>query len=123
VRSQIYEIIVKTFKANYTGLPGRVDLAPIIIDRVSKNFNLRADHIKDKFKFPASDSNVYRQVISQFVGIINNKSIKRKYPGNGCVQCPSYNRVMIYKIEGKSYMFEDLLKEATIWNEDIKFYT
>lgn len=123
VRSQIYEIIVKTFKANYTGLPGRVDLAPIIIDRVSKNFNLRADHAKDKFKFPASDSNVYRQVISQFVGIINNKSIKRKYPGNGCVQCPSYNRVMTYKIGGKSYMFEDLLKKASILNKKFKFYT
>ena len=64
---------------------------PYIKHLLEKYFNLNADHSQDRFKIPFSDPNIYNQLISSFTSIINNKSIKRRYPGLGMVMVPGYD--------------------------------
>jgi hypothetical protein len=50
--------------------------------------------------------------LSTFVSIINGKSIKRKYPGQGTVMVPGYNISQIWEFDDKTYQYEDLVKQA-----------
>lgn len=111
--SAIYDIIGRTIMANIKSGSGEIGLAEAIINNIKSKFNLNTDHSLDKLKIPFSDPNIYSSILSTFVSNINKKSIKRQYPGLGTVMVPSYNMSMIYDINGMTYQFEDLVKEAT----------
>lgn len=111
--SAIYDVIGRTIMANIKSGSGEIGLAEAIINNIKAKFNLNTDHSLDKFKIPFSDPNIYSSILSTFVSNINKKSIKRQYPGLGTVMVPSYNMSMIYDINGMTYQFEDLVKEAT----------
>lgn len=111
--SAIYDIIGRTIMANIKSGSGEIGLAEAIINNIKAKFNLNTDHSLDKLKIPFSDPNIYSSILSTFVSNINKKSIKRQYPGLGTVMVPSYNMSMIYDVNGMTYQFEDLVKEAT----------
>ncbi len=111
--SAIYDVIGRTIMANIKSGSGEIGLAEAIINNIKAKFNLNTDHSLDKLKIPFSDPNIYSSILSTFVSNINKKSIKRQYPGLGTVMVPSYNMSMIYDINGMTYQFEDLAKEAT----------
>lgn len=111
-KSVIYDIVGRTIMANIRSGRGGAGLAEAIINKIRQKFNLNTDHALDEIKIPFSDRNIYNSIITTFVSNINNKSIKRQYPGLGMVMVPSYNMSMIYDFEGKTYQFEDLLKLA-----------
>ncbi len=111
--SAIYDVIGRTIMANIKSGSKEIGLAEAIINNIKAKFNLNTDHSLDKLKIPFSDPNIYSSILSTFVSNINKKSIKRQYPGLGTVMVPSYNMSMIYDINGMTYQFEDLVKEAT----------
>lgn len=111
--SAIYDVIGRTIMANIKSGSREIGLAEAIINNIKAKFNLNTDHSLDKLKIPFSDPNIYSSILSTFVSNINKKSIKRQYPGLGTVMVPSYNMSMIYDINGMTYQFEDLVKEAT----------
>lgn len=116
IRSELYDILGRALINNYKPDENRTDLAAPIIAEIKKKFNLSEDHSLDDFKIPFSDSNLYKQTISTFVSNINSKSIKRKYPGSGCVMVPGYDIIQTYKYNGKIKQFDDVLKEARTAN-------
>ena len=111
--SAIYDVIGRTIMANIKSGSGEIGLAEAIINNIKAKFNLNTNHSLDKLKIPFSDPNIYSSILSTFVSNINKKSIKRQYPGLGTVMVPSYNMSMIYDVNGMTYQFEDLVKEAT----------
>ena len=112
-KSKLYDIIGRTIINNLAGSKGEAGLAEAIIANIKKGFNMNTDHELDSIKIPFSDPNIYSSVLSTFVSIINKKSIKRQYPGQGTVMVPGYDLSMIYDLDGKTYQFEDLIKLAT----------
>lgn len=122
IRSELYDILGRALINNYKQDENRTDLAAPIIAEIKKKFNLSEDHSLDDFKIPFSDSNLYGQTISTFVSNINSKSIKRKYPGSGCVMVPGYNIIQTYKYNGKIKQFDDVLKEARAANFGQPFF-
>lgn len=110
--SAIYDVIGRTIMANIKSGKNEIGLAEAIINNIKTKFNLNTDHSLDKLKIPFSDPNIYSSILSTFVSNINKKSIKRQYPGLGTVMVPSYNMSMIYDINGITYQFEDVVKEA-----------
>lgn len=111
-KTKVVDIIGRTLINNLSKNKGQAGLANAIIDNIKEGFNLNTDHALDEFKIPFSDPNIYSTILSTFVSIINKKSIKRQYPGQGTVMVPGYNMSMIYDIDGKEYQFEDLIKKA-----------
>ncbi len=122
IRSELYDILGRALINNYKQDENRTDLAAPVIAEIKKKFNLSEDHSLDEFKIPFSDSNLYGQTISTFVSNINSKSIKRKYPGSGCVMVPGYDIIQTYKYNGKIKQFDDVLKEARAANFGQKFF-
>lgn len=111
-KSKMYDIIGRTIINNLAGSKGEAGLAEAIIENIKKGFNLNTDHGLDELKLPFSDPNIYSNILSTFVSIINKKSIKRQYPGQGTVMVPGYDMSMIYDLDGKTYQFEDLIRMA-----------
>lgn len=122
IRSELYDIFARTIINNYKQKEDRVDLTASIISRIKSTFNLHDDHTIDEFKLPNSDNSLYSQVIPTFVSNINKKSIKRKYPGSGCVMVPGYGIIQNYKYRGQIKQFDDVLKEARQFNRTTKIY-
>lgn len=122
IKSELYDILGRTFISHFKQKEDRIELATPIIVEIRKKFNLSDDHSLDEFLIPFSDSNVYGNVISAFVSNINSKSIKRKYPGSGCVMIPGYNIIQNFKYNDKINSFDDVLKEARRVNRKEKFY-
>ena len=110
--SVIYDIVGRTIINNLAGKQGQAGLAEHIVKAVKKQFDLNSNHNLDKFKIPFSDPNIYSNILSTFVSIINNKSIKRKYPGLGTVMVPGYNISQIWEFDGRTYQYEELVKLA-----------
>lgn len=111
-KSKMYDIIGRTIINNLSGSRGEAGLAEAIIENIKKGFNLNTDHELDAIKIPFSDPNIYSTILPTFVSVINKKSIKRQYPGQGTVMVPGYDLSMIYDLNGKTYQFEDLIKIA-----------
>lgn len=110
--SSVYDIVGRTIINNLAGKKGQAGLAESIIKSIKKQFDLNSDHALDDFKIPFSDPNIYSNILSTFVSIINNKSIKRKYPGQGTVMVPGYGMSQIWEFNGRTYQYEDLIKLA-----------
>ena len=110
--SAIYDIVGRTIINNLASKQGQAGLAESIIKTIKKKFDLNSDHVLDTFKIPFSDPNIYSNILSTFVSIINNKSIKRKYPGQGTVMVPGYGMSQIWEFDGRTYQYEDLIKLA-----------
>lgn len=109
-KSKLYDLIGRTIMKNMKD--GQKGLLKAIMTEIQNEFNLNTDHVKDAFLIPFSDPNVYSQILSTFVSIINRKSIKRQYPGSGMVMMPAYDVMTIYDYRGKTYQFQDLLQVA-----------
>ena len=116
IMSELYDILGRCIINNYKQRDDRIELAAPIIAEIKRKFNLSNDHSLDEFLIPFSDSNIYQNTISNFVSMLNSKSIKRKYPGSGCVMVPGYNIIQTFKYDGKIKQFEDVLKEARAVN-------
>lgn len=110
--SSVYDIVGRTIINNLASKKGQAGLAESIIKAIKKQFDLNSDHEADVFKIPFSDPNIYSNILSTFVSIINNKSIKRKYPGQGTVMVPGYGMAQIWEFNGRTYQYEDLIKLA-----------
>lgn len=110
--SSVYDIVGRTIINNLASKKGQAGLAESIIKTIKKQFDLNSDHEADIFKIPFSDPNIYSNILSTFVSIINNKSIKRKYPGQGTVMVPGYGMSQIWEFGGRTYQYEDLIKLA-----------
>ena len=111
-KSKLYDLIGRTIIANIKSGENSSSLSNAILSKIKKNFNQNSNHELDKLKIPFSDPNIYSQILSTFVSNINQKSIKRQYPGLGTVMVPSYNMSMIYDFGEYPMQFEDVLKEA-----------
>ena len=112
IKNYIYDIVGRAMITNYRPIEGRTDLSQSIMSELKRTFNFTEDHSDDAFWLPLSDSNIYQQAVIEFISQINKKSIKRKYPGSGCVMVPGYNTMMTYKYDGKIAMFQDVFNEA-----------
>lgn len=122
VMTDLYDVIGKTVINNYKLDPNKADLAAEIITEIANKFNLNDNHFLDELKIPFSDPNIYSNIIPTFVSIINKKSIKRKYPGSGCVMVPGYGIIQTYKINGRNYQFMDLVNRARTLNLTTPFF-
>lgn len=116
-KSKLYDVVGRTIIANLKNGSDSQNLTDSIISAIKSQFDRNADHALDKILIPFSDPNIYSQLISSFVSVINKKSIKRQYPGLGTVMAPSYNIRMIYDISNgkggyEQLQFTDLLKLA-----------
>lgn len=108
--SDLYDVVGRTIMNNIRSNYKSIGLTEAILENIKQKFNINIDHSKDVFKIPFSDPNIYSKILTAFVSNINQKSIKRKYPGSGTVMVPSYNISMIYDIDGNILQFEDVLK-------------
>ena len=115
-KSKLYEVVGRTIIANLKRNKGDAGLAQAILDNVEDEMNLVTDHSKGNVFIPFSDKTIYSTILSTFVSVINKKSIKRKYPGQGTVMCPGYDMATVYNINGNTYLFEDLIKKAYLEN-------
>lgn len=115
VKNELYNIIGKVIVDNYRETEGRIDLAGPIFNRIKKTFKLGNIH-EDDFLIPFSDNSIYKKAISSFISNFNNKSIKRKYPGTGCVMVPGYGIIQTYKFDGYAHQFQDVLRLAKTAN-------
>lgn len=122
LQSAMYDVLGRIIINNYKPNNERVDLAKPIIDEISKLFNVYDNHILSPLKLAFSDPNLYSTVISTFMSNLNKKSIKRKYPGSGCVMVPGYGIIQVYKINGIPYQYDDLIKEANSINIRENFF-
>ena len=112
VKSDLYDILGKTLLNGVKTREDQASLTDEILKAIQKRFNRNIDHVRDVFKIPFSDSNIYSQILPTVVSIINQKSIKRKYPGSGCVMIPGYNVIQYFNIKGDRYTFNDLVTIA-----------
>lgn len=110
----LYDIIGKTLIANMRLGGGQAGLATSIIQSLKREFSLSTNHSLDKFIIPLSDSNIYSQILQTFSSVINKKSIKREYPGNGMVMTPGYGIMQLWDIDGVPLQFEDILKQVQV---------
>ena len=122
LKSQMYDILGRAIIHNYSPNNEKFDLGQPIIEEVSKKFNIHDNHALDSLKLAFSDSNLFDSVISTFMSNINKKSIKRQYAGSGCVMCPGFNIIQLYKIHGNSFQFDDLIDKAWELNESQPFF-
>lgn len=99
-KNQIYDVLSKSIIEHSRLNGNRVSLAEVLIQRLEREFGIHlTDHDSDTFKLPFSDSSIYSQILPTFASSINNKSIKRKFPGSGCVMCPGYNIMQVFKFK------------------------
>lgn len=110
----LYDVIGKALINNIRMKGDSQGLAYSIIQSLKKTFNLSTDHTLDKYIIPLSDSNIYSQILQIFSSIINKKSIKREYPGNGMVMTPGYGFIQLFDVDGIPLQFEDILKRVTV---------
>ena len=106
---KLYDIVGKTIIEHMSLGSGKAGLAESIVQALKKEFNLSISH-ENELKMPFSDPNMYSQILSTISGIINKKSIKREYPGNGMVMTPGYKICQVWDLDGKVFQFEDILK-------------
>lgn len=112
VKNGLYDVLGRTL---LNGIKSRQDSASLtdsILKSIEKRFNVNLNHKNDIFKIPFSDTNIYTQILPTLVSIINKKSIKRKYPGSGCVMVPGFNVIQYFQINGIRYTFNDLVRKA-----------
>lgn len=112
VKSDLYDIIGRTLLNGVKTREDQASLTDEILRAIEKRFNQNVNHLRDVFKVPFSDSNIYSQILPTVVSIINQKSIKRKYPGSGCVMIPGFNVIQYFNIKGNRYTFNDLVSMA-----------
>ena len=112
VKDQLYDVLGRTLLNGIKSRDDSASLTDSILRAIEKSFNKNLNHKNDIFKVPFSDSNIYSQILPTLVSIINKKSIKRKYPGSGCVMIPAYNVIQYFKIGGSRYTFNDLVRMA-----------
>lgn len=117
-KSKIYDLIGRTIIKNIKD--GQKGLSSTILNEIKKVFNLNSDHDLDTIKIPFDDPNIYSQILSTFVSIINRKSIKRQYPGSGMVMMPGYDVETVFDYNNTTYQYSDLVKLArfTISDEE-----
>lgn len=96
-KKKIYEIMAKAIIDHVQLNDDRVTLTEMLIMKLESTFGKLSEDDKDAFRVPFSDPNIYSQILPTFVSSINKKSIKRKFPGSGCVMCPGYNIMQVYK--------------------------
>ena len=109
-KTKLYDIVGRTIINNLAKNREEAGLAEAIIQNIKDKFNLNTDHELDAIKIPFSDPSIYSSIVSTLASVINKKSIKRQYPGQGTVMVPGYDLSMIYDLNGKTYQFEDLIK-------------
>ncbi len=106
--SDLYDVvgraIINNFKNN-----NESSLAEDVIKLVKKHFDKSLQHSLDEYKIPFSDPGIFQGIIPVFASQINNKSVKRKYPGSGYVMCPGYNSRQLFVIDGYNYQFNDIV--------------
>lgn len=112
VKGQLYDVLGRTLLNGIKSRDTSASLTDSILKAIEKRFNKNLSHKNDIFKIPFSDSNIYSQILPTLVSMINNKSIKRKYPGSGCVMVPGYNIIQYFQIHGNKYTFNDLVRLA-----------
>lgn len=110
---KLYDIVGRTIIQNLSLGSGKAGLAESIILSLRKEFNLSTNHAND-LKIPFSDPNMYSQILSTISSIINKKSVKREYPGNGMVMTPGYKICQLWDIDGQTLQFEDILKQIQV---------
>lgn len=110
---RLYDIVGRTIIQNLSLGSGKAGLAESIILSLRKEFNLSTNHAND-LKIPFSDPNMYSQILSTISSIINKKSVKREYPGNGMVMTPGYKICQLWDIDGQTLQFEDILKQIQV---------
>lgn len=121
-KSDLYDIVVSTIVKNYSRERDKGNIALDVIDKVKNGLKTNDNHSQDELKLPLSDPNLYSNVLPTFISTINKKSIKRKFPGSGCVMVPAYGVIQNFKIGDNNYQFEDLLKLAIAENKTNHFY-
>lgn len=112
VRSQLYDIVTKTLINQIKSRDDQASLTDEILKAIGRTFNRNMDHVKDTLKIPNSDNGIYGQILPAIVSLINQKSIKRKYPGSGCVMVPGFNMMTYFRVDGQRYDFNDLVENA-----------
>lgn len=97
VQSQLYDLLAREFIRAFKS-HSELDLSVNIVNRIKKYFQTSAaeTHIDDDIKLPASDPNVFKSIISAFVGRVNKQAMKRRYSGQAAVMVPAYNNAQMF---------------------------
>lgn len=124
--SELYDVVGRTIINNFKQ-NNQANLADEIIAAIQSKFDDNYSHELDKLKIPFSDPGIYGSMLSTFVSLINNKSVKRKYPGSGYVMSPSYGFMQLWDINGFPHQFEDVFqltsKNLNIRKNPLESYT
>lgn len=119
-RSDAYDMIVRILIDALDSRNNNNGLTDDIVNNIKKVFDKNLNHKNDKIKLPISDQNIYSRLLPALANIINQKSIKRPFPGSGCVMVPGYNTMQYFQIGTKQYMFPDLVELALKYYKDNK---
>lgn len=109
-KSKLYTLLARVIINNIK--KDQKSLLSAIVNEVTRELKVTSDQALSVFKIPFSDPNIYNEILSSFVSIINSKSIKRKFPGSGMIMMPAYDTITIYDYNGETYTFSDLVKVA-----------
>lgn len=118
VKSELYEVIGHTILLGIKSRQDQASLVDSILKNIEHHFHHNISHMDDKLKLPFSESNLYSQVLPCIAGLVNKKSIKRKYPGAGCVMVPSYNIIQYFQLDDKQYVFSDMVRKARAYYKE-----
>lgn len=119
-RSDAYDMLVKILVDALDSRDNNNELTDDIVKNIRKSFDKNLNHKSDKVKLPISDQNIYNRLLPALANIINQKSIKRPFPGSGCVMVPGYNTMQYFQIGQNKYMFPDLVELALKYYKDNK---
>lgn len=112
IKSSIYDIFCREFIDRFKSR-NMSDLSASIIQAVKEEFKVKYSHnLEGEFKLPISDPNIFADIVNNFVTTINNKVIKRKYPGLPTIMTPGYKIAEVYHINSKEAVYEDLVRMA-----------
>lgn len=111
-RSDAYDMLVRVLSDSLDSSNNNNGLADDIIKHIRKSLDRNLNHSSDRYKMPISDQNIYSRLLPTLANIINSKSIKRPFPGSGCVMVPGYDTIQYFQIGNRQYMFSDLVDMA-----------
>lgn len=100
VKDKVYEVIARSIIEHIQLNKDRATLGEAIVNNLANQFHNQSFKLAaSKFKVPFSDPNIYSQILPTFASNINNKSVKRKFPGSGDIMCPGYGVMQTFKFE------------------------
>jgi hypothetical protein len=108
--NEVYRILGESLMSAFeTGNRNTTGLAQSFLIKAAKALN--DENIK--YEIPFSGPTINATFISDVVSSINKKGIRRKYSGIASVLVPSHNMIQVFRVNGKTMMFDEAAAEIS----------